>query len=99
MSAWPRGSWQSSRRTASISSDFAAAWRRSSTVVPGMSGTPAVTIRNGSPAVCQSVVRTARLEVVVAVADLDGNERALRLRAARRVVPRQERHLGAGDLG
>jgi hypothetical protein len=51
MSAWPRGSWQSSRRTASASLDAAAASRRSRTVAPSIAGAPAVTIRNGSPAV------------------------------------------------
>ena len=51
MSACPRGSWQSSRRTRSTSSEPAACSRRSLTESPGISGTPAVTIRNGSPAV------------------------------------------------
>jgi hypothetical protein len=51
MSAWPRGSWQSSRRTRSTSSERAARSRRSRTVTPAISGAPAVTIRNGSPAV------------------------------------------------
>ena len=52
MSAWPRGSWQSSRRIASISSDAAAASRRSSTVVAGdLVERLRVTMRNGSPAV------------------------------------------------
>src|SRR5258706_430249 len=38
MSACPRGSWQSSRRTRSTSSEAAACSRRSSTVAPGISG-------------------------------------------------------------
>ena len=51
MSACPRGSWHSSRRTLSTGSDAAARSRRSRTVVPPIGGTPAVTMRNGSPAV------------------------------------------------
>src|SRR5438045_1640003 len=51
MSACPRGSWQSSRRTSSTAATPGARERRSVTVAPGISGTPEVTIRNGSPAV------------------------------------------------
>ena len=51
MSAWPRGSWQRSRRTASTSALRCANARRWGTVVPGIAGAPAVTIRNGPPAV------------------------------------------------
>ena len=50
MSACPRGSLQSRARSRSAG-PAAAASRRSSTVAPGMSGAPPVTIRNGSPAV------------------------------------------------
>ena len=49
MSAWPRGSWQSRRRIASISSDAAAASRRSSTVSPGISSNVRVTMRKPRP--------------------------------------------------
>jgi hypothetical protein len=51
MSAWPRGSKQSSRRARSIASSRMAVSRRSRTEAPAMSGIPPVTIRNGSPAV------------------------------------------------
>jgi hypothetical protein len=51
MSACPRGSWHSSRRTASTSSLAIARTRRSATESPGRSGAPLTTIRNGSPAV------------------------------------------------
>nr|WP_222425506.1 hypothetical protein [Amycolatopsis acidiphila] len=51
MAAWPRGSRTSSCRTASISAEDCAAARRSRTLAPGTTSTPAVTMRNGSPAV------------------------------------------------
>ena len=54
MSACPRGSHMSALRT---SSRFSLAQRRfSKMVAPGMRGTPAVTTRRGSPAVCMSRV-------------------------------------------
>ena len=51
MSACPRGSWHSRRRTRSASGLASAFARRSATVAPGSSGAPSSTIRNGSPAV------------------------------------------------
>jgi hypothetical protein len=54
MSACPRGSHIRVRRTASRCSS---ANRRLATIVfPGIAGTPPVTTRNGSPAVCASMV-------------------------------------------
>src|SRR5438046_1429341 len=47
MSACPRGSWHSSRRTASTAGG--ALMRRAATVVPGIGGTPPGPVRNGPP--------------------------------------------------
>ena len=46
-----RGSWHSNCRTRSTGSLAAAVTRRCATVVPAISASPPVTMRNGSPAV------------------------------------------------
>src|SRR3954470_3510170 len=62
MSAWPRGSWQSRRRTRSTASLERACSRRSRTVAPRISGAPLVTSRNGSPAAGEAPVSTSSTE-------------------------------------
>src|SRR5215204_3230500 len=75
MSAWPRGSKSSVRRMPSYCS--AMERRRSSTVAPASGGNPAVTIRNGSPAACASIVEMTRSNCIMPSP----------LRPARRPVP------------